>query len=163
LLGGNLKIDRSRSEAAFAPIVERTGLPLLEAVYGVYQIANAAMMRAIRAVSSERGRDLRECALIVFGGNGPVHAAEMARTLGMARAIIPRAPGVFSALGLLRAHMERHFVDSCRLRLETLRSDVLANVFDALATRARDELARDGWEIDKLELHRIADLRYHGQ
>jgi N-methylhydantoinase A len=121
------------------------------------------MMRAIRAVSSERGRDLRECTLIVFGGNGPVHAADMARTLGISRAIIPRGSGVFSALGLLRAHMERHFVESCRLRIETLDGSTVASVFDTLATRATKELARDGWSLGDVELHRIADLRYHGQ
>jgi len=163
LLGGNLEIDRSKAQRAFAPIEERTGLPLLEVAYGVYQIVNATMMRAIRAVSSERGRDLRECTLIVFGGNGPVHAADMARTLGISRAIIPRGSGVFSALGLLRAHMERHFVDSCRLRLEALDRSKVACVFEALATRAMDELARDGWNLGDVELHRIADLRYHGQ
>jgi N-methylhydantoinase A len=163
LLGGNLKIDKAKAERAFASILDKTNLPLLEAAYGVYQIANATMMRAIRAVSSERGRDLRECALIVFGGNGPVHAAEMARSLGITRAIIPRGPGVFSAIGLLRAHMERHFVDSCRLRLDSFVPAKLAGVFDGLAERAKRELAEESWDLGKLELIRIADLRYHGQ
>jgi N-methylhydantoinase A len=163
LLGGNLEIDKARAEQALATICEQARLPLLDAAYGVYQIANATMMRAIRAVSSERGRDVRDCALIVFGGNGPVHAAEMARSLGISRAIIPRGPGVFSALGLLRAHLERHFVDSCRLRLDKFVPEKLEDVFASLANRARKELATESWNLEKLELIRIADLRYHGQ
>lgn len=163
LLGGSLAVDKSKAESAFSRIVWGTGLPLLEAAYGVYKIANATMMRAIRAVSSERGRDIRGCALVVFGGNGPVHAAEMARSLGMAKAIIPRGSGVFSALGLLRAHMERYFVDSCRLRIESFDPGKLASVFDLLANRALAELRQEGWSETEIELHRIADLRYQGQ
>jgi N-methylhydantoinase A len=163
LLGGGLALDRSKAEAAFAGIVQATDLPLADVAYGVYQIANATMMRAIRAVSSERGRDLRDCALIVFGGNGPVHAAEMARSLGITRAIIPRGPGVFSALGLLRAHLERYFVESCRLHMDGLEADKVGTTFEALAARATDELEQEGWRRDKIELHRFADLRYHGQ
>lgn len=163
LLGGGLALDKTKAEAAFAEIVEATGLPILDVAYGVYQIANATMMRAIRAVSSERGRDIRGCTLIVFGGNGPVHAAEMARTLGMAKAVIPRGPGVFSALGLLRAHMERYFVESCRLHVDGTNAKGILDAFSGLEQRAISELEQEGWTQADIELHKIADLRYRGQ
>ena len=72
------------------------------------------MMRAVRAVSSERGRDPREYALFAFGGNGPLHAAGMARALEMTRVLVPPAPGLFSAFGLLYAEVEHHYVRTWR-------------------------------------------------
>src|SRR5207249_6531612 len=94
----------------------RLGLPLAEAAYGAHVIAASNMMRAIRAVSSERGRDPREYALFAFGGNGPVFAAGMARQLEMRRIVVPPAPGLFSSFGLLFADVEHHYVRTWRRR-----------------------------------------------
>ncbi len=94
----------------------RSGLPLAEAAYGAHLIAASNMMRAIRAVSSERGRDPREYALFAFGGNGPLFAAGMARALEMTRVVVPPAPGLFSAFGLLYADVEHHYVRTWRRR-----------------------------------------------
>src|SRR6202007_108892 len=71
-----------------------------EAAHGVYRVANSTMARAIRAVTSERGRDPRDYALIAFGGSGPIHAAELAAETGMGRVYVPLLPGLFSSVGL---------------------------------------------------------------
>ena len=85
------------------------GLSLEHAAYGAHRIAAANMIRAIRAVSIERGRDPRDYALFAFGGNGPVFACAMARELGMRTIVVPPAPGLFSAFGLLYADVEHHY------------------------------------------------------
>ena len=81
-----------------------------EAAYGVFQLAVATMTRAVKAVSTYRGRDPRDFVLCGFGGNGPVVAAAIARELQMRRVLVPPAPGVFSAAGLLLSEVEHEFV-----------------------------------------------------
>ena len=163
LLGGGLALDRAAAEAAFAPVMKATGLALLDAAHGVYQIANATMMRAIRAVSSERGRDLRGCTLIVFGGNGALHAAEMARTLVISQALIPPVPGVFSAFGLLRARPERFFVESARVLFEAVDAAAVETIYRRLEAKALAEVKAEGVGVGDVDVHRLADLRYKGQ
>src|SRR5207244_3152791 len=84
-------------------------LPLEEAAWAVYRLAIASMVRVVRAVSSERGRDPRRFALVAFGGNGPVHGAAVAAELGIRQVIVPPHAGLFSAWGLLRAAVGHHF------------------------------------------------------
>src|SRR2546430_7325384 len=115
LAGGAVKLNSARAHQVFEEKVARPfGLPLAEAAHGAHLIAASNMMRAIRAVSSERGRDPREYSLFAFGGNGPVFAAGMARALEMPRVIVPPAPGLFSAFGLLYSEVEHHYVRTLR-------------------------------------------------
>ena len=109
LTGGAMRLDL---DAARAAIHRDLAVPLRcsieEAAHGMLRLASATMMRAIRAVSVERGRDPRQFAMLAFGGNGPLFAAGIAAELGMSRIIIPPLPGVFSAFGLLVADAEHH-------------------------------------------------------
>src|SRR4029079_17191788 len=115
LAGGAVKLNAGRAhEVLEQRIAKALGLPLAEAAYGAHLIAASNMMRAIRAVSSERGRDPREYALFAFGGNGPLFAAGMARALEMTRVVVPPAPGLFSAFGLLYSEVEHHYVRNWR-------------------------------------------------
>ena len=101
------------------------------------------MMRAIRAVSVERGRDPRQFALLAFGGNGPLFAAAIATELGISRIIVPPLPGVFSAFGLLVADTEHHASQSLRMRLDEADAARIESVLDALtATGSRAAGAR---------------------
>ena len=104
--------DRARS------LAEPLHRSVEEAAHGMLRLASASMMRAIRAVSVERGRDPRQFALLAFGGNGPLFAAGIAAELGIARVIVPPLPGVFSAFGLLVADAEHHATRSLRVRLD---------------------------------------------
>ena len=121
LAGGAVKLNAARSREVFQQkVAAPLGLSLEEAAHGAHLIAASNMMRAIRAVSSERGRDPREFALFAFGGNGPLFAAGMARALEIGRVIVPPAPGLFSAFGLLYSEVEHHYVRTWRRRTRGL-------------------------------------------
>jgi N-methylhydantoinase A len=165
LAGGALTVDMALAETAVRRHVsELAGLPLLEAAYGIHVVANSNMVRAIKSVSVERGRDPAAFVMMAFGGAGPIHAAGVARTLGVRQVLIPPAPGVFSAMGLLRAEIEHHAARTVLLAtdgtpdlaavdagLEEMRADLL--------TRVREE----GLDEAGAEFARSADLRYRGQ
>lgn len=104
LAGGTVPIDAALSrKAVMETIAEPMGLGLSEAAYGIHLVANATMVRAIKGVTTYRGRDPRDFSIFAFGGNGGVHGAGLARSLEIGRIIIPPAAGVFSAVGLLVA------------------------------------------------------------
>jgi len=164
LAGGAVKLNAARAHEVFQErVAEPMGLPLAEAAYGAHLIAASNMMRAIRAVSSERGRDPREYALFAFGGNGPLFAARMARELEMTRVVIPPAPGLFSAFGLLYSEVEHHYVRTWRRRTRGLDAAELGEAFGRLEDEARRQLASEGFSGAAVRLERSADCRYQGQ
>jgi N-methylhydantoinase A len=111
LVGGELKLNLAKAYYAIEEnLAKPLGMDTVAAAYAAYSIGNAHMMRAIRAVSSERGRDPRKFTLFAFGGAGPGHAVQVARGLGIKTITVPPVPGVCSALGLLCADIERHYV-----------------------------------------------------
>ncbi len=111
LCGGDFPLDPERARAALdRAIAEPLGKDVHEAALAVHTLANAHMMRAIRAVSSERGRDPRRFRLYAYGGAGPVHAAGVAAGLDIRSVVVPPIPGLFSAYGLLCADLQRHYV-----------------------------------------------------
>src|SRR4029077_13434772 len=113
LAGGEIHLNRAKAEQALREqIAEPLGLDVCDAAYGVHLLANSSMMRALRSVSTERGRDARHFVLIAFGGSGPLHASGIVRTLEMNEAIIPANAGLFSAFGLLSADLEHHVVQT---------------------------------------------------
>ena len=113
LAGGRVKLDAARARVALEECIAKPlGLPLAEVAFGIYTIAAATMTRAVKAVTTYRGRDPRDFVLIGFGGNGPMVAAAIARALSIRKVLIPPAPGVFSALGLLMSEIEHEFSSS---------------------------------------------------
>ena len=164
LAGGAVKLNAGRAhEVLEQRIAKPLGLPLAEAAYGAHLIAASNMMRAIRAVSSERGRDPREYALFAFGGNGPLFAAGMARALEMTRVVVPPAPGLFSAFGLLYSEVEHHYVRTWRRRARGLDPAELEEAFGRLEGEARAQLAAEGFRAAAVRITRSADCRYQGQ
>jgi N-methylhydantoinase A len=133
-----------------------------EAAHGVYLVGCAGIARAVRAVTVERGRDPRDFTIIAFGGNGPLLAAEMARSLEIGSVLVPLAPGVFSALGLLEADVEHHLVRTFNRPLDGLADGELARELAALANEARDLMLA---EVHRQQLAATAavDARYAGQ
>jgi N-methylhydantoinase A len=161
-LPSGLRLDADASRRAFAEqIAARLDIGLLEAAHGVYLLGCAGMARAVRAVSIERGRDPQEFTLVAFGGNGPLFAAEMARSLEIATVLVPPAPGVWSALGLLEAEMEHHLVRTFLRPLAGLIPGELAAAVAALEGEAAALLAAQGHH--DVEIARAADLKYQGQ
>jgi N-methylhydantoinase A len=164
LVGGALPLH---AEAARSAVAERLARPLgcsvEEAAAGMLRIASANMMRAIRAVSVERGRDPRQFALLAFGGNGPLFGAWIAAELGISRVIVPPMPGVFSAFGLLVADTEHHATRTLRACADALDAAQFAAALDALAAAGNDRLQRDGFPPSARAFRRTALARYLGQ
>jgi N-methylhydantoinase A len=164
LVGGDLVLDAERAERAIDVHVARPlGLSVLEAAAGIHRIANAAMQRAIRSVSIERGRDPRDFTLIAFGGSGPVHAAGLAEALDMDRIVVPPHPGLFSAIGLLASDVEQLYTRSLLRDLAKADLDGAEHVLQEMAERARADLAGEGFDAEHVALERFADLRYRKQ
>jgi N-methylhydantoinase A/oxoprolinase/acetone carboxylase beta subunit len=155
---GQISISLELAVSSVERIAEPLGLSPPEAAAGVHEIANARMTRALRAVSSERGRDPRDFTLIAYGGSGPVHAAGLAEDLGITTVIVPPLAGLFSSIGLLFARPEFHSVRTCHF--DPL--DVDSQTIDAIFGELADELTGDG-SAKIEEWVRTAELRYQGQ
>ena len=164
LVGGGLPLNRRKAEQALSEqVAEPLGLDLIEAAYGVHLLANAAMIRAVRAVSTERGRDLREAVLFAFGGSGPIHACGMAGSLEMSQAVVPLHPGLFSAFGLLSADIEHHRVQTCYQDSRTADLERLNRLLERMESEVRRLLEEEGFAAGDIRILRKADLRYSGQ
>jgi N-methylhydantoinase A len=164
LAGGRVKLDAARARHA---VNERVAIPLglslLDAAHGIYTVAAATMTRAVKAVTTYRGRDPRDFTLVAFGGNGPVAAAAVAESLSMQRVLVPKAPGVFSAVGLLLAEVEHEFTSSVMAPAKTLTEADFVRVFSELETRAVAEMKAEDHPLARVQLKRVAELRYSGQ
>ncbi len=164
LAGGRLAIDRGLSERAIAAHIARPlGLGTVEAAHGIRAVANAAMSRAIRAVTVERGRDPRDLTLVAFGGNGGIHALDVARDLGIRRVVVPPLAGVFSAVGMLACDVEHIALDTVVSPLDALTAADLARLKEKLAREVEGRLAADGFTGARAALAWEADLRHEGQ
>ncbi|MSP46610.1 MAG: hydantoinase/oxoprolinase family protein [Xanthobacteraceae bacterium] len=164
LVGGALKLDTAKAQEVFAAkVAAPLGMGLEQAAYGAHLIAASNMIRAIKAVSTERGRDPREFALFAFGGNGPVFACGMAAALGMKRIVVPPSAGLFSSFGLLYADVEHHYSRTFRRLLRAADPREIGRAWDALARQALDQLALEGFTGDHAKIRRSAALHYHGQ
>jgi len=170
LVGGDLKLN---AEKAFRAIKEKVAKPMgmdtIEAAYGAYTIANANMMRAIRAVSSERGRDPRKFILYAFGGAGPGHAVGVAQGLGIKAIIVPPVPGVCSAFGLLCADIERYYIQAFSYLWEKPEWDesALEGLNRTLERMSNDAISSvEVWagraKVTPL-IEKYVDIRYEGQ
>ena len=156
---GQVSISAELAEQAVRRVAEPLGLTLPEAASGIHRIANARMTRALRSVSSEKGRDPRDFALIAYGGAGPIHAAGLAEDLGMRTVLVPAVAGLFSAVGLLFARPEFHEVRTCNLDVDAVDPPVVAGLFAEMEARLAGALQGRS----QVEWARTADLRYGGQ
>jgi N-methylhydantoinase A len=160
LAGGAVPIESERARVSMQKIATQLGLDLLEAAYGVHRLANSTMMRAVKAVSTYRGRDPREFTLFAFGGNGGIHAAALAEELQMQRVIVPPAAGVFSAVGLLCADLEAVRSTAFLRPLDPESAVEASRQCRALEQQAFAEL---GVTTDGVTVNWRAELRYAGQ
>lgn len=164
LAGGKLAIDRGLSEKAIRHHVgDPLGLPLSDAAHGIRAVANAAMARAVRAVTVERGRDPRDLTLMAFGGNGGVHAPDLARLLGIPRVVVPPMSGIFSAIGMLASDIEHTALKVVSRRLDRMSADDLKAIKAGLQREVAARLADDGYRAGRTAFLWEADLRHEGQ
>jgi N-methylhydantoinase A len=158
-LGGELVLERARAERALAPLARRLGLSLAATAGGIVRVANAAMERALRVVTVERGHDPRAFTLLAFGGAGGLHAAELAAALGIRRVYVPRQPGLLSAWGMLAAEVVRDYGRTLRAVAPSQR--LLDGSFRGLEAAARRDLRREA--VRSVVVERSLDVRYPGQ
>jgi N-methylhydantoinase A len=164
LVGGALRLNAAKARAAIAEkIAKPLGMSLEAAAHGAHLIAASNMIRALKAVSSERGRDPRDYALVAFGGNGPIFAAGMAAEIGIGQVLIPPSAGVFSSFGLLYAEVEYYFTRTRKRLLRGTAPAELQEVLAGLENEARTRLDEDGFDADRIEIRRFASLHYQGQ
>lgn len=160
---GRLQIDLAAAEAALAADVgQRLGLDAIRAAHGVSEIVDENMAGAGRMHAAESGKDLGARVMIAFGGNGPLHATRVARRSQVDRILIPRDPGVGSAVGFLFAPVSFEIVRSRYSTLETLDPDALNAFFDGMIAEAQ-AVVRAGAPEGELIRRRLALMRYHGQ
>jgi N-methylhydantoinase A len=153
LADGEITVERALAAEALESLAgELGGLSTTDLASGIHAIANARMMRALRSVSSEKGRDPRDFALIAYGGAGPVHATGLADELGCRTVLVPALAGLFSAMGLLHARPEFHEVRAVHLDARAVDPRELDRIFAEL-----------GEGLGGVELVRTAELRYEGQ
>ena len=161
LAGGTVSINKKLSEQAINKyIAEPMKLDLMETAYGIYTVANASMMRAVRAVTTYRGRDPRDFILFAFGGAGGLHAVDLAKTLKIKEVLVPKAGGVFSALGLLYSNLETSETAPLLSLLDDTPIDSAEGIFFELQEKIRKTIGGDPKEIT---FKRFADLRFKGQ
>ncbi len=159
LAGGTVSVSRDAAcEAIDVQIARPLGLSLEAAALAVHRVASSTMTRAVKAVSTYRGRDPRGFALFAFGGNGGVHGAQLAADLGIRRVLVPPAAGIFSSLGLLRADIELPLSMAWHRAATATDGAALREAFGTMQARlagtAGGKVRRYRWE---------ADLRYAGQ
>ncbi len=163
LLGGRMRIDSSLSVKALTRLGERLGMGPVAAARGVIRIVNSNIIGAIRVISVEKGYDPRRFTLMAFGGAGPLHAAQLARDLGIPQLLVPESPGVLCALGLLLADLRADFGHTF---LTPAANPDLAGVNQLLAEleeQARVWLRREDASAERSFIERSADMRYIGQ
>ncbi len=163
-LGGESVLDRAAIEPHLDAIATELGISLEDAAEGILAVVVAAMERALRVISVERGFDPSEFTLVAFGGAGALHAAELTQKLQAARAVIPPDPGLLSAYGMLAAAVTREA--SRTVLISTTDEDHGSRVqatLDALTTQARSALLTEGVPDEAVDVTTWVDARYEGQ
>ncbi len=162
-LGGTIALDIESARRSLAPIAEALGKSITETALGVHRIANAAMARALRRVTVERGIDGRRCTLLAFGGAGPMHATGLAREVGIRRIIVPVASSAFSAYGCLLSDMS--YTQQRTVRLHGSAFDAAA--FEQTCAEMQEELSRplrdQGIAEADIAMAHVGLARYDGQ
>ena len=164
LLAGRMPLYPERArEAIYCKIAGPLGLDTLEAALGIVQIVNMNTVLATRAVSVQRGYDPRDFTLVAFGGAGPLHASAVARELGISRVVVPQAPGIFSAQGLLAADMRADYVRALIAPIPDVDLPEANGLLRDLEDRAREWLNAERVGPGEHAIEVSTDLRYVGQ
>jgi N-methylhydantoinase A len=163
-LDGRMALDlEAAKEAIQTQVAGPLGLDVASAAGGMLAIANATMANAVRAVTTERGLDPRDFALVAYGGAGPLHAVDIARELAIRTVIVPVAPGHFSAFGMLVADLRREYVRTHRAALRRDQLAAIATIAEQLEAEALTWLEQAGIPSSNVVFEWAADARYVGQ
>lgn len=163
-LGGEMRLDE---EAAYRAIKEKCadplGLDVVEVALGIVEIANTAMVNALRRISVQRGYDPRDFVLVAFGGAGPVHANRLAAELEIPTVLIPMSPGTTSAMGLLVTDLKHDYSTTLIQRTDQLDVEMVNRLYGEMEERGKKALLTEGREHSSISFERLVDMRYVGQ
>jgi N-methylhydantoinase A len=163
-LASDLTVDveaaRTAIERELGSLLDRS---VTEIARGILEITNASMQRALRVVSVERGYDPREFALVAYGGAGPLHAPELARTLSIPTVLVPKTAGVLSSLGLLSSQLKYFEVESVLRPVSELSSDEIDEILSTAVHSLGGELVDEGIPRESMWFDSSVELRYRGQ
>ncbi len=163
LLDGRMAVRRELAEEAIAELAVQLGASPIETARGVLSVVQTNMLGAIRVVSVRKGYDPRAYTLVAFGGAGPLHAAALARDLAIRRVLVPPAPGILCALGLLVAPLRLDLVRTRVALLEAMAGGALAQAFEELEQQASAWLDHEAVPPTRRRYARAFDMRYVGQ
>jgi N-methylhydantoinase A len=161
--GGAMTLDVAAAERALAALGRRLGLDPVAAAAGIHRVVNARMADQIRLVTIKRGYDPRQFALLVLGGAGPVHGAALAEEMGMAEVVVPEAPGVLAAFGLLAAAIEHHHARTLPARTDAADLGAINACLGELDAAGRFRMDEEGAPPAAVRVAYAADMRYVGQ
>ena len=161
VLGGRMALDHGPAKAAIMDALGRPlGLDLITAAAGILKIVNTNMAVDLRLAFQSRGEDPRRFALLAFGGAGPLHAAYLARDLGIPEVFVPPHPGLTSAMGLLQTDVRHLYLRSAVGLLSSYPVDEINGIFAELRRRALEDVKEEGLDATALRLTQQLDLRY---
>ena len=164
LLGGAISLNRDKAAAALQRLA---GMAMYKdqdrLAEGVILLASTRMANAIREISTERGHDPRQLTLVPMGGAGPMHAADIAKEMGIARILVPRYPGNLSALGLLSSDIRYDLAQTVLVGHEEANSAKIHAELSALSEEGLGRLIHDGFTDKAISIEQYADMRYRGQ
>ncbi len=163
-LGGEMRLDVRAAERAFyGKVAAPLGMNLIEAANGVVRIAVTRMAYAVKGVTTARGLDAGNFVLAAYGGAGPLHATAIARETGIRRVLIPRAPGHFSACGMLFCDLRYDFVRTHFTKLDSLDFGAFETIFSRMEEDGRRAVAQSGIKPAEIRIGHALDMRYVGQ
>jgi N-methylhydantoinase A len=163
LLAGTMSLEKSLAERSVrGRVAEPLGLPLIEAARGILAIIDSNMVGAIRVVSVERGHDPRDFTLVAFGGAGPLHGCGLADLLGIRRVLVPPAPGILCAEGLLAAELRAEFSRTLP-RAGRIEPALVEAAYAELERQARRWFDEENVAPPDRGVVRVALMRHHGQ
>ena len=162
-LGGSMTLQVDTLEPYFTHMAKDLGLSTVELAEGILSVANTAMEKAIRVISVERGFDPREFTLFTFGGAGGMHAAYLAKLLSIPKVLVPRSPGILSAIGMLMADIIKDYSLTVMLNQFNADTEEVSKLFHSLEDKGTQDLISEGTEEKNVILERYLDMRYEGQ
>ena len=163
LLGGEVPLDAGAATDTVAALAARLGVPAIDCASGILEISAWNQANAVRQITVKRGLDVRDFTLVTFGGSGSLLACRLIDILGLGGVLVPANPGNVSAFGLLTVDIRNDYVRTAVRRHSELDHEAVAAIYADLASRARDDLAAEGFAPPDQRQIRSADLRYFGQ
>jgi N-methylhydantoinase A len=163
ILAGTLRLDAARAARAIESVAKPLGLDLLQGAAGILRIVNTQMAVDLRLALQEQGQDPRKFALVAFGGAGPLHAATLAKSVGIPTVLVPPYPGLNCAMGMLQTSVRHSYLKSEVGVLSRFPTQRMNDLFRELEQQAMAEASEEGFARDAVKLTRLVDLRYPHQ